>query len=127
MDIQTKQRTLNQKDKILELLRENKANGVTNTQLSKIAYRYNARMQELYQLGYVIDTEYKTNGVTTYRLIEEPKIERKDVPDAIELLVKEIQHNGNKVTSDDLINMLNNLNLTVRRKINTVKKTVFNT
>lgn len=127
MDIQTKQRTLTQRDKILNLLRGNKETGVTNTQLSEIAYRYNARMQELYQLGYIIETTYNENGLTTYKLIEEPIVERKDMPDAIEVLAKEIQSSGNRITSEELIDLLSNLNLTVRRKMNTVKKTVFNT
>jgi len=127
MDVQTKQRTLTQRDKILKLLRENKEYGVTNSRLQEVAYRYNARMQELYQLGYVIETTYNENGLTVYKLLEEPKVERRDMPNAIEILAKEIQDCGNRVTSEELIDLLSNLNLTVRRKMNTVKKTIFNT
>lgn len=127
MDIKTKQRTLSHQEKILNILRENKENGVTNAQLQEIALRYNARIQELYQKGYVIQLDKSDNGLSTYKLISEPVVERKELPSAIEILTSEIKSHGNRITSDQLQDMLDNLNLTVKRKLNTVKKTVFNT
>lgn len=128
MDQATKQRTPSQRQRILTLLRESGEQGTTNAELKNIALRYNARIQELYELGYEISTETYENGITTYKLISEPEIENKANQAAIDILLQQVNslYKGN-VNANDLINLLDELNFTVKRKINSHKKSVIKT
>lgn len=125
MDRATKQRTPSQRQRILTLLRESGESGTTNAELIKIAFKYGSRIQELYELGYEISTETYENGITTYKLISEPEFENKSNQAAIDILLQQVNslYQGN-VNANDLINLLDKLNFTVKRRINSHKKSV---
>jgi hypothetical protein len=123
MNQATKERILSQRDKILQLLRNSGSKGITNAELQKVASRFNARIQEMYVEGYKIETELFDNGITRYTLISEPKVKNRKPKAATDLLVSEIESKyRGKITKDELLNLLDDMNLTVRRKINTYKK-----
>ncbi|MGM1044798.1 MAG: hypothetical protein ACQEXX_01490 [Bacillota bacterium] len=118
MNRETRERTESQKDKIIGLLREAGDNGVLNTQLSKVALRYNARIQELYVMGYKIDSEELAGGVTKYILKSEPSVKVSKPEKAIDVLINDIKSKYNdNLSSGDLFNYLEENNFTVRRKI----------
>lgn len=117
MDKETQLRTEAQKYKIIAALREAGESGLTNAQLSKIALRYNARIQELYVLGYGISTFSVSGGLTKYVLYSEPKTTH-DKPDhALNILLNEIDKCGGNVDKEQLLGLLDTNNFTVRRKV----------
>jgi hypothetical protein len=123
MNQATKERTLSQHEKILQLLRNAGSKGVTNVELQKIASRFNARIQEMYVEGYKIETEQFDSGITRYTLISEPKVKNRKPKAATDLLASEIESKyRGKISKDELLNLLEDMDLTVRRKINTYKK-----
>lgn len=123
MDQETKSRTESQRSKILNALRIKGLDGVTNLILSSIALRYNARLQELYQQGYVIDVKEQPNGITMYKLISEPDVPKKKPEDALSLLIKEIDNTyDGVVNSGELVKMLEDNDFTIRRKIGSFNK-----
>lgn len=121
---ETKERTESQRTKILNALRMNGLDGgVPNFILSEIALRYNARLQELYQQGYVIDVKEQPNGITLYKLVSEPDVPKKKPEDALSLLLKEIDNTYDGVVrSEDLVKLLDDKDFTVRRKIGSFNK-----
>ena len=63
----------NQRQKILELLRQNGKAGVLTSDFLRIPIaRYSSRLRECRQMGYVISTERITEGCFKYALIREP-------------------------------------------------------
>lgn len=123
MHQETKERAESQRTKILNALRMKGLDGVTNVMLAEIAMRYNARLQELYQQGYVIDVKEQPNGITKYKLISEPEVPKKKPEDALSLLIKEINNTYDGVVrSEDLIQLLEDNDFTVRRKIGSFNK-----
>jgi hypothetical protein len=62
---------INQTQRILALLVKGKE--VTNRQLNGIAFRYGARLKELRDKGYEIETIRKGLGYYSYKLIKKPK------------------------------------------------------
>lgn len=71
---EAKPRIPSQRDRILEALRIGGKDGVYNTDLQKIAIRWIARMQELYQQGYKVSVTLVGDGVYKYTLLEEPEV-----------------------------------------------------
>lgn len=123
MDQETKERAKSQRSKILNALRMEGLDGVTNVVLSSIGLRYNARLQELYQQGYVIEKTESSGGITKYKLISEPDVPNKKPEDALSLLIKEIDNTYDGVVrSEDLIQLLEDKEFTVRRKIGSFNK-----
>ena len=72
-------RSPNQREKILNLLRERGRAGATNDDLVRIAYRYSARLREIRLAGYEVRTDFVREGVFKYTLISEP-VEPKPLP-----------------------------------------------
>ncbi len=123
MNTETKERTRSQRSIILNRLREAGTNGLTNVQLSDIALRYNARLQELYTQGYEVKVEPFNDGITKYTLVFEPEILNKKLDDAINILFKEIKNTyQDKINTEDLANLLERQGFTVRRKIGSFNK-----
>lgn len=123
MDQETRERTKSQRSKILNLLRMKGLDGVTNVMLSEMALRYNARLQELYQLGYVIEKKVYPNGITKYKLISEPKVLNGKAEDALSLLIKEIDNTYDGVVrTEELVKLLEENEFTVKRKIGSFNK-----
>jgi hypothetical protein len=114
---ETQLRAENQKYKIIAALREAGASGLTNAQLSKIALRYNARIQEMYVLGFGISTVPMSGGLTRYVLNSEPKSIHSKPDHALNILIKEIDKCGGNVDKEQLLGLLEANNFTVRRKV----------
>ncbi|HSW76022.1 MAG TPA: hypothetical protein VLG50_03195, partial [Candidatus Saccharimonadales bacterium] len=61
-----------QKQKIVQLLRDAGAEGITNAELAKICLQYNSRLSELSKEGYVIETIHVKDGLYKYVLHKVP-------------------------------------------------------
>ncbi|MCR8641428.1 hypothetical protein NV379_02050 [Paenibacillus sp. N1-5-1-14] len=123
MDKETQERTTNQKGRILNLLRDAGKDGVMNTQLSKVALRYNARIQELYVQGYEIEIQHLEGGLSKYILLSEPEQISKKPEAALEIVVNQIKNTyDNKISSEDLEELLQRMNCNVRRNIGTFSR-----
>ncbi|OME55480.1 hypothetical protein BSK59_13465 [Paenibacillus odorifer] len=117
MNNETKIRTLTQKQKIISMLRAAGINGVTNVDLSEVALRYNARIQELYVEGYRIGVNDLAGGLTKYILIKEPETKRSKPEKALDILIDNIKENyNNNISTEQLIEELQASNFTVRRR-----------
>lgn len=118
MNNETKERTSSQRDKIIALLKQAGDKGVLNTQLSKVALRYNARIQELYVRGYKIDSVDLECGVTKYILRFEPTEQFNKPEKAEDLLINDIKNKySDVITSEQLQEYLDTHGFTVRRKV----------
>lgn len=62
---------MNQTQKILKKLKSKKS--VKNYELNQIAFRYSARIKDLRDMGYQIETKREGLGVFSFSLISEPK------------------------------------------------------
>lgn len=118
MKPETKVRAESQRQQIINLLRSAGSNGVTNSEFSKIGYRYNARIQELYVDGYEIQVEELSGGLTKYILVKEPEVKNIKPDKALNVLIENIKskYNGS-VTIEQLVDELQGSNFTVRRNI----------
>ncbi len=67
-------RSPNQRDRILNLLRERGRAGAFNSDLVGIAYRYSSRLRELRLMGFEVSTHYVREGVFKYVLEREPEV-----------------------------------------------------
>ena|SRR3982750_4679602 len=65
-------RLITQRQKIINALKEAGAEGMTNSELSKISLRYGAHLGELYRKGYKITKQNLDGGLYKYVLIAEP-------------------------------------------------------
>jgi hypothetical protein len=118
MNSETRERTLSHKQQIINLLKDAGSKGVTNSDLSKIGYRYNARIQEMYVEGYEIKVEELAGGLTKYILISEPESKKSKPNKALDILVEDIKSKyNNSITCDDLLEYLKEQNFTVRRNV----------
>ena len=61
---------MSQSDEIIETLQRHRQ-GVLNTKLNRIAFRYSARIHELRKDGYDISCRYVKPGVFIYKLEDE--------------------------------------------------------
>lgn len=61
-----------QTEKIINLLKEAGADGVTNVELAAITFKYDARISELRMKGYIIETVYVGKSVYKYVLKKIP-------------------------------------------------------
>lgn len=117
---ETKARVKSQKSRIIELLRSAGENGVFNTSLSNIALHYGKRISELYSVGYVITHEDLGNGLVKYILVSEPETPMQPQK-AIDVLMNKI-NDLNCVNSENLQQLLKELNITIRFKNGEYKK-----
>jgi len=118
MDKETKQRTDSHKHRILMLLRSAGDKGILNTELSKIALRYNARLQELYVEGYKIESQELGGGLTKYILKSEPETKQDKPKSALEIMQADLKDKYNdNISTDELMSYLAEHNFTVKRKI----------
>jgi hypothetical protein len=69
---EARQRIPTQAERIINLLKEAGADGVSNIELSKISLKYDARICELRMQGYEIETTHEKKGVYKYFLIKTP-------------------------------------------------------
>jgi Helix-turn-helix domain len=94
-----------QREKIIKALKEAGENGVTTKELNAICFRYGARLNELYKMGYVITKELISNGVYKYVLIKEPSEVKihSDAQSEILLIVRDQYKNA---ISAEQLNML---------------------
>ena len=65
-------RIRSQTEKIIILLKEAGADGVTNIELAAITFKYDARISELRMKGYIIETVYVGKSVYKYVLKKIP-------------------------------------------------------
>ena len=113
------ERQKTKQEKILHALRKTKDNGITNEELSKIALRYGGYLGKLYKEGYKIKKESLGKGLYKYTLIEEPR-DKVVIKKAIDKLLLEISKKG-KVDKDELVDIMNKCNISVKYKANTYK------
>lgn len=117
---EAKPRIRNQRQMILDALRKAGSKGLTNIELSEICQRWAARLQELYVRGYKVKLENLGDGIYNYILVEEPEVPNPEPPKALEVLVKEIESKfGGRVTTSQLLFLLENNNMNVVRKAGT--------
>ena len=110
-------RAPNQRERILNVLRQAGSKGVLNLDLVEICIGYRSRIAELYQMGYKIDVENVEKGAVIYTLREEPEHPKTNIPTAIQLVTKEIEETYHgAITTDGLIELLNKMNLNIVRK-----------
>lgn len=120
---EAKERIPNQREKILNLLRNAAEKGITNKQFQDVCIRWDARVRELYQMGYIIENIPLGNGLHTYRLISEPETIAKKPKKAIELLISKINNTyDGKVDTETLRSLLKAEGLQVVRKYGSHKK-----
>lgn len=113
----------NQRQMILEALRKAGSKGLTNIELSEICQRWAARLQELYVRGYRVKLENLGDGVYNYILVEEPEFPNPEPPKALDVLVREIEGKfGGRVTTSQLLYLLEKNNMNVVRKAGTFTK-----
>jgi hypothetical protein len=111
---ESRSRVVSQTERTLRLLRSN--NGVTNDTLKRISLRYTAIIQAMRKEGYDIVVENLGEGLCKYYLLSEPETPHmKKEPTARELLLDRVIGQGS-VTSEELVNILNDLSLTLMRK-----------
>jgi hypothetical protein len=119
---QAKVRMPSQKQTILKLLKQSGSTGVLNTELNKISLSYSDRLYQLKMEGYEFSVENLGNGLCNYVLTKEPDSIVKQTKKGIDLIIEEIegQYNG-IITSDNLVDIMDKLNLNAIRKPNTLK------
>jgi hypothetical protein len=66
------ERHSSQRDEILQRLRKRGRDGVLNSELNEICYRYGARLWELRKAGWVIVTQSLGGGLYKFILLREP-------------------------------------------------------
>lgn len=122
--LEAKERIPNQREKILNLLRNAGEKGITNKQFQDVCIRWDARVRELYQQGYVIKNESLGNGLYKYILVFEPETIAEKPKKAIELLISKINNTYNgRIDTESLSSLLEAEGLQVVRKHGAHKKT----
>ena len=81
--------------------------------------RYGGYLGKLYKEGYKIKKESLGKGLYKYTLIEEPR-DKVVIKKAIDKLLLEISKKG-KVDKDELVDIMNKCNISVKYKANTYK------
>ncbi|MFF2889499.1 hypothetical protein [Paenibacillus sp. NPDC057967] len=102
---------------ILDALRKAGAKGLANFEMYDICQRWAARLQELYKQGYKVRVENLGDGIYNYILVEEPTTILPIPERAQDILIREIEGKcGGKVTTAQLLNILQSNRLQVGRK-----------
>lgn len=111
-----------QKVKIVQMLKEAGSEGVLNTALNKVSFRYSDRLYQLKKEGYEFGLENLGDGVCRYFLIKTPEVAPQAVKKGIDVLKDAInaQYFG-AITPNELEKLMNKLDLNAIRKPNTLK------
>lgn len=111
---------ISQRAQLLNALRTAGAKGLANYELYSICHRWAARLQELYKQGYKVRVENLGQGTYNYILMEEPAALLPKPVRALEVLTCEIEVSyGGRVTTDQLLDILQSNRLQVGRKAGT--------
>jgi hypothetical protein len=102
-------------DKIVQALKDAGPEGVTNAELNKITFKYDARISDLRRKGYVIKTEYIARGVYKYYLISTPS-QIKVHDKAIDIFVEEVIKRGGKIDAWAIKPLVRELRLGMKRE-----------
>lgn len=114
---EAKPRLPNQREKILNMLREAGEKGILNTEFNQIYVRWDARIRELYQEGYIIKAELLGNGIYNYTLISEPEVKHDKPKKAMDLLEEEIENQyGGEVNVEQLKLLMSKEGLNIVRR-----------
>lgn len=110
---ESKERTANQKDKILKMLQNAGEHGVPNSKLIEVALRFSAVLHLLRRDGHIIELVSKGEGHYNYVLtgFQKPVA---TIP-ALEVLWNEVAEHDT-VTFDELKKIMESKNLTFKRK-----------
>lgn len=112
------QRQASQREKVLQLLRDNKDTGITNADLSYVSLRYGGHLGALYQEGFKISKEALGGGLYNYKLLEEPPENYQGKMKAFDVL-KEALKSACSLDEDKFDSMMDELGLSVRYKAGT--------
>jgi hypothetical protein len=106
-----------QTEKIINLLRNAGADGVTNIELAEVSLKYDARISELRRKGFIIETIYISSGVYKYVLIKMPSNDHyfKNATDETLLMIQD-QYEGGWIHFTDLAALLESMHFHITRK-----------
>jgi len=113
---ETRQRIPSQTERIINLLKEAGADGVTNHELSKISLKYDSRISELRMRGYEIETTHKKKGVYKYVLEKTPSIDSLFLNATDEILMIIDTDFGGNIQSKELKSLLDLMHFHITRK-----------
>jgi hypothetical protein len=113
---EARQRIPSQSERIINLLKEAGADGVTNHQLSKISLKYDSRISELRMRGYEIETTHEKKGVYRYFLIKTPSIDTIYLNATDEILMIIDTDFGGNIQSKELKSLLELMYFHITRK-----------
>lgn len=105
-----------QAEKIIILLKEAGEDGVTNIELSKISLKYDARISELRQKGYEIETAHDKDGIYKYKLKRIPSQDARFYSALDQLTLKILNEYNGKITAFQLRDLLDKMYFEVKRK-----------
>ncbi len=109
-------------ERIIDLLKDAGAEGVTNTELSQISLKYDARISDLRRKGFVIDVISEGGGVYRYFLIKTPSQDylfKKAQDEVIEIIVSKYR---NSISAYQLLELLDEKDFHIIRKTGWYKK-----
>ena len=113
---EARQRIPSQTERMIKLLREAGADGVTNHELSKISLKYDSRISELRMRGYEIETTHEKKGVYRYILIKAPSIDTIYLNATDEILMLIDTDFGGTIQSKELKSLLDLMHFHITRK-----------
>jgi hypothetical protein len=113
---EARQRIPSQTERIINLLKEAGADGVTNHELSKISLKYDSRISELRMRGYDIETTHEKKGVYKYFLIKTPSIDTIYLNATDEILMIIDTDFGGNIQSKELKSLLDLMHFHITRK-----------
>jgi hypothetical protein len=113
---EARQRIPSQAERIINLLKEAGADGVTNIQLSKISLKYDSRISELRMRGYDIETTHKKKGVYKYVLKKTPSIDSMYLNATDEILMIVDTDFGGNIQTNELRSLLVLMHFHITRK-----------
>lgn len=106
-----------QRQIILNKLIEVDNRGITNTQLQSICIRWSVRLQELYELGYVIDNVSEGEGVYRYTLISCPETPHTKQGKALDVFLGKLYDMYGEDMCSSVADVIADCNFNVTRKI----------
>jgi hypothetical protein len=113
---EARQRIPSQTERIINLLKDAGADGVTNHQLSKISLKYDSRISELRMRGFEIETTHEKKGVYKYILKKTPSIDSLFLNATDEILMLIDTDFGGTIQSKELKSLLDLMHFHITRK-----------
>lgn len=113
---EAQKRIPSQAERIINLLKEAGADGVSNIELSKISLKYDSRISELRMRGYEIETTHKKKGVYKYFLIKTPSIDTFYLNATDEILMIIDTDFGGNIQTNELRSLLILMHFHITRK-----------